>query len=53
MSGSDRALPERLVHLAGPLGEPGVVPAAEASPYETATPARSGYVERDGVPDHP
>jgi pimeloyl-ACP methyl ester carboxylesterase/predicted glycosyltransferase len=49
MSGADRALPERIVRVAGPLGEPGVVPAADASPYDTATPARSGHVERDGV----
>ena len=49
MTAESRPLPNRLSQLAGPLPEPGVVPHADASPYETVQPAREGFVERDGV----
>src|SRR5262245_16076094 len=42
-------LPERMAQMAGPLPEPGAVPDAASSPYETAQPAHEGFVERDGV----
>lgn len=44
-----RPLPERFARIAGPLPEPGAVPHADASPYETVQPAREGFVDRDGV----
>ncbi len=40
-------VPERLALWAGPLPEGGTVPGA--CPYETVTPVREGFVERDGV----
>lgn len=40
-------IPERLALWAGPLPEGGSVPGA--CPYETVTPVREGFVERDGV----
>ena len=42
-------LPERFDRIAGPLPEPGAVPAADALPYATVQPAHEGFVERDGV----
>lgn len=44
-----RPLPERFERIAGPLPEPGEVPDAEASPYETVQPAQQGFVDRAGV----
>jgi pimeloyl-ACP methyl ester carboxylesterase/predicted glycosyltransferase len=49
MSTPHRPLPERFHRLAGPLPQPGSVPDAEASPYETVQPARQGFVDRAGV----
>ncbi|MFT3663463.1 alpha/beta fold hydrolase [Piscinibacter sp.] len=49
MSTSKRPPPERLSLIAGPLPEPGAVPHAGASPYETVQPAHEGFVERGGV----
>ena len=49
MSPPSRPLPERFDRIAGPLPEPGAVPAADASPYETVQPVREGFVDRDGV----
>lgn len=40
-------VPERLALWAGPLPEGGSVPGA--CPYETVSPVREGFVERDGV----
>ncbi|WP_457335834.1 alpha/beta fold hydrolase [Rhizobacter sp. P5_C2] len=44
-----RPLPERFDCIAGPLPEPGSVPAADASPYDTVQPAQQGFVDRAGV----
>jgi len=49
MSTHDRPLPERFGRIAGPLPEPGAVPDAVASPFETVQPVREGFVDRDGV----
>lgn len=49
MSAPDRPLPERFERIAGPLPEPGTVPAADASPYDTVQPAQQGFIDRDGV----
>ncbi|SFN15367.1 alpha/beta fold hydrolase [Variovorax sp. OV329] len=49
MNQPDRPLPERLARMAGPLPEPGAVPDAAASPYETVQPVQEGFIERDGV----
>ena len=42
-----RAWPERLELAVGPLPAPRTLP--EPHPFETATPLREGFVERDGV----
>ena len=44
-----RRLPERFDRIAGPLHEPGAVPAADASPYDTVQPVREGFIDRAGV----
>ena len=44
-----RPLPERFHRIAGPLPEPGSVPDADASPYDTVQPAQQGFVDRAGV----
>ena len=44
---SSLPVPERLALWAGPLPAGGTVPGA--CPYETVTPVREGFVERDGV----
>lgn len=49
MNTPGRALPKRFDTIAGPLPEPGVVPPADASPFETVQPAHAGFIERDGV----
>lgn len=49
MNTPNRPVPERLGLLAGPLPEPGAVPAAAASPYDTVQPVREGFIDRDGV----
>jgi pimeloyl-ACP methyl ester carboxylesterase/predicted glycosyltransferase len=49
MNTPGRPLPERFERIAGPLPEPGAVPRADASPFETVQPAREGFVDRDGV----
>ena len=41
--------PERFDQVAGPLPEPGVVPAADASPYNTVQAVHQGFIDRDGV----
>lgn len=41
--------PGRLDKVVGPLPEPGKVPDAESSPFETVQPVREGFVEREGV----
>jgi pimeloyl-ACP methyl ester carboxylesterase len=41
------AQPERLLLQAGPIQTPGTLPALY--PFETLTPVREGYVEREGV----
>ena len=45
-----KPLPERMATVAGPLPAPGLVPDAQASPYDTVVPAQQGFVDRDGVP---
>lgn len=40
-------VPQRVLRTAGPLGQPGRLP--EPYPFETVTPRREGFVERDGV----
>ena len=42
-----QTVPERLALTAGPLPAPGTLP--EPHPFETVTPLREGFVERDGV----
>lgn len=49
MNAPDRPLPDRFGRIAGPLPEPGSVPAADASPYDTVQPAQQGFIDRDGV----
>ncbi len=49
MNAPSRPLPERFDRISGPLPEPGTVPAADASPYETVQPAHQGFIDRDGV----
>jgi pimeloyl-ACP methyl ester carboxylesterase/predicted glycosyltransferase len=49
MTTPTRPLPERFDRVAGPLPEPGSVPDADASPYETVQPALQGFVDRAGV----
>lgn len=49
MSTARRPMPERFDRIAGPLPEPGAVPGADASPFETVQPAREGFIDRDGV----
>ncbi|MEP6874339.1 MAG: alpha/beta fold hydrolase [Burkholderiales bacterium] len=44
-----RPTPERFDRIAGPLPEPGAVPDADASPFETVQPAHEGFIDRDGV----
>ena len=41
------AIPERLRRTAGPLPAPGTLP--QPYPYETVTPRKEGWVDRDGV----
>jgi pimeloyl-ACP methyl ester carboxylesterase/predicted glycosyltransferase len=43
------AVPERFRTIVGELPEPGRLPDHEAGPYETARPAREGYIVRNGV----
>ena len=42
-------LPEQFEKVVGDLPEPGRLPGDASYPFETAQPAREGYVERDGV----
>jgi pimeloyl-ACP methyl ester carboxylesterase/predicted glycosyltransferase len=49
MNAPAKPLPERFGRIAGPLPEPGAVPRADASPFETVQPAQEGFVDRDGV----
>jgi pimeloyl-ACP methyl ester carboxylesterase/predicted glycosyltransferase len=49
MTTPNRPWPERFDRIAGPLPEPGAVPGASASPYDTVQPAQQGFVDRDGV----
>lgn len=49
MNAPDRPLPDRFGRIAGPLPEPGSVPAAGASPYDTVQAAQQGFIDRDGV----
>ena len=49
MNTPSRPLPKRFDSIAGPLPAPGVVPGADASPFETVQPVNQGFVERDGV----
>ena len=42
-------LPESFRQIVGALPEPGTLDAGAAHPFETITPVREGYVERDGV----
>ena len=42
-------LPETFRKIVGALPEPGTLDAGAAHPFETITPAREGYVERNGV----
>ena len=44
---SDASLPPKVAVQAGGLPRPGTLP--QPYPYETVTPQREGYVERDGV----
>jgi len=44
-----RPMPERFDRIVGPLPEPGAVPRADASPFETVQPAHEGFIDRDGV----
>ena len=44
-----RRVPERFDRIAGPLPEPGAVPGADASPYDTVQPVREGFIDRAGV----
>ncbi|MCW5622524.1 MAG: alpha/beta fold hydrolase [Burkholderiales bacterium] len=44
-----RPPPERLARIAGPLPEPGAVPHADTSPYDTVQPVHEGFVDREGV----
>jgi len=44
-----RPMPERFDRIVGPLPEPGAVPRADASPFETVQPAQEGFIDRDGV----
>lgn len=49
MAAHERPWPKRFDRIAGPLPEPGAVPDAHASPYETVRPVLEGFVDRDGV----
>lgn len=49
MNTPNRPVPERIGLVAGPLPEPGTVPAAAASPYDTVQPVHEGFIDRDGV----
>jgi pimeloyl-ACP methyl ester carboxylesterase/predicted glycosyltransferase len=49
MNTPSRPGPERFDRIAGPLPEPGAVPGADASPYETVRPVHEGFIDRDGV----
>ncbi len=42
-------LPERVQRILGTLPEPGQAPTEGTSPYETVSPVKDGYVEREGV----
>ncbi|HET7730080.1 MAG TPA: alpha/beta fold hydrolase [Usitatibacter sp.] len=42
-------IPERFTRIVGELPEPGVLPDDGPYPFETVTPVREGYVEREGV----
>ena len=44
-----RPLPPKFHQWVGPLPEAGSVPECDALPFHTVQPARSGFVERDGV----
>jgi pimeloyl-ACP methyl ester carboxylesterase/predicted glycosyltransferase len=44
-----RPFPARFDRIAGPLPEPGAVPAADASPFETVLPVQEGFIDCDGV----
>ena len=43
------SVPQSFAKVVGELPEPGSVPAAAWHPFETVSPARDGYVERNGV----
>ena len=47
MSDEPCPIPERILRTAGPLPAPGTLP--EPYPFETITPLREGFVERQGV----
>jgi len=49
MNQPTRPLPDRFDQIAGPLPEAGVVPNADASPFETVQPTQQGFATRDGV----